>query len=380
MEEADWIASEIRAGVEREGRCWADFAVLYRLNAQSRALEDAFVRRGMPYRIRGAEPFYDRPEIRTALAYLHLALDREDDVALALLLGGVPGIGPKRLEDMRQMAASRGVSLFDFVAARPNTLGLPDAVASRVAELSGRIGRVQGRRAAPLLELVEYAIEATEADASLLRSDEEAVRDNLLELVSVAQEHVARRGTLRTFLDITALDPDRTAPRSGISCMTLHGAKGLEFPVVYIAGLEEGLLPHGRSLDREADVEEERRLCYVGMTRAQDRLGLSYARARLLGGQALIGHASRFVGEIGAENVTIRVSPTLKTKPRLLTVRPGERVVHPRWQTGTVLEVEGRGRDTVVTIHFDGAGRQRLQLCHAPLRPVGEGRRGDLAG
>jgi DNA helicase-2/ATP-dependent DNA helicase PcrA len=164
-----------------------------------------------------------------------------------------------------------------------------------------------------------------------------------------------------------------------VTLMTIHAAKGLEFSAVFLVGLEEGLLPHRRAVE-QGDVAEERRLCYVAMTRARDLLYLSYAHSRLLGGNASVGMRSRFVAEMGAANVTVRVSSKSIAKPRLASVRPGERVVHPRWDAGTVLGVEGAGRDTLVTIEFDRAGRQRLQLCHAPLRRL-EGEESDvLAG
>jgi DNA helicase-2/ATP-dependent DNA helicase PcrA len=160
----------------------------------------------------------------------------------------------------------------------------------------------------------------------------------------------------------------------------LHTAKGLEFPVVFLVGVEEGLLPHRRSLDRDEEVEEERRLCYVGMTRAKEALYLSYAHARLIGGQAALGHPSRFLGEIGHANVAFRASPRAATKPRLASVKLGERVRHPRWDTGTVIQLEGQGRDTLVTIAFDAGARQRVALCHAPLERIAEDPANVLAG
>lgn len=150
--------------------------------------------------------------------------------------------------------------------------------------------------------------------------------------------------------------------------MTLHAAKGLEFPVVFVTGVEDGLVPHRRSLDLPGDLDEERRLLYVGMTRARSRLFLSYAHSRMLAGRQLLGEGSRFIAEIGAPNLDLRVSTRRQARPRLSSVRVGERVVHPRWGTGTVMSVEGTGREALVVVEFDEAGRQRLQLCHAPLK------------
>jgi DNA helicase-2/ATP-dependent DNA helicase PcrA len=149
--------------------------------------------------------------------------------------------------------------------------------------------------------------------------------------------------------------------------MSLHAAKGTEHGVVFMVGVEEGLLPHWRSIENPDGLEEERRLCYVGMTRAREHLRLSYAHSRLLAGQALMGHASRFIGEMGRANVRLRVSPALAAKPRLASVEPGQRVVHSRWRDGTVVSVEGRGREAMATVTFDKAGTQRVQLWYAPM-------------
>jgi DNA helicase-2/ATP-dependent DNA helicase PcrA len=167
---------------------------------------------------------------------------------------------------------------------------------------------------------------------------------------------------------------------SAVRLMTLHAAKGLESAVVFMPGLEEGLLPHRRSLVNASSIEEERRLCYVGITRARELLYVSYAHGRMLGGQATLGQPSRFIGEIGRANLTLKVSESSRRRPRLHTVRLGERVTHARWSEGTVVGIEGEGRDTMVTIHFDQFGRQRLQLCHAPLMRMEKGDVDVLAG
>jgi DNA helicase-2/ATP-dependent DNA helicase PcrA len=149
--------------------------------------------------------------------------------------------------------------------------------------------------------------------------------------------------------------------------MSLHSAKGLEYRAVFLPGLEEGLLPHARSAQRLQDIEEERRLCYVGMTRAKEMLWLSYAQVRMLGGHGVTGQPSRFIGEIGLQHMALKVSAAKRLKPRLATASAGDRVHHTRWGAGTVEQVEGVGQAALTTILFDSAGRRRLQLCHAPL-------------
>lgn len=370
VEEAEWIAAEIERDRHKWQSEWNDFAVLYRINAQSRAIEDALLRRGIPYRVSSGYRFYDRPEIRRVVAYLRLALDAADDDAVGTLLEAIPGLGPKRLAAVRSVAP-RGELLASLVSNRPSPL--PPSLADRVTALHATVEQVRRARMSSLSDVVEAAIApvaSTLAEAS--PAERETALENLNELRSAAVELADGRGTLRGFLERFALAGKAEDRGEGVQLMSLHAAKGLEFPVVFLAGLEEGLLPHRRSLAREVDIEEERRLCYVGMTRARDRLYLSYAHARLLGGQLHIGQVSRFVGEMGRGNLRVRVSPAAATRPRLASVSVGDRVMHPRWRCGTVEAIQGAGRATMVTIAFDGGSRQRVQLCHAPLTRLKE--------
>jgi DNA helicase-2/ATP-dependent DNA helicase PcrA len=230
------------------------------------------------------------------------------------------------------------------------------------------------RLLARVIELVSRNLE----DAN--PTEREAALENLAELRTIAAELAGGRGGLRDFLSRFVLASVEEQLVEGVHLMTLHAAKGLEFPVVFLPGLEEGLLPHRRALSSEAELEEERRLCYVGMTRAKVALFLSYAHGRILSGQVQVGHASRFVSEMGVNNITMRISPAAATRPRLPSVAVGERVRHLRWLEGTVEVVEGVGRDTMVTIRFDNGARQRVQLCHAPLVRVSEESSHVLAG
>jgi DNA helicase-2/ATP-dependent DNA helicase PcrA len=228
--------------------------------------------------------------------------------------------------------------------------------------------------------VVDAAIAAVTEDTAAEGADGDAVREDLQELLSMARLHRGGRGTLSSLIDVLALDGEPQEATDGVILVSLHAAKGLEFSAVFLVGLEEGLLPHRRAIEGDEAVEEERRLCYVGMTRARERLFMSYAQGRLLSGHGVSGHPSRFLGEIGLQNVTMRVSPSRRLKPRLSHVRPGDRVLHPRWGAGTVERVEGKGRDTLTTVDFDRSGRRRVQLCHAPLSLLGEGAGDVLAG
>jgi DNA helicase-2/ATP-dependent DNA helicase PcrA len=237
---------------------------------------------------------------------------------------------------------------------------------------------LRGLRTGQLVALVDAAI-ATVASALPAQTglEQEGALEDLAELRSLIVE-MGPRTTLPGLLDRVSLGTDETSA-TGISLMTLHASKGLEFDVVFVAGLEEGLLPHRRSLEREEDIAEERRLCYVGMTRARHQLYLSYAHSRLQGGVFSSGHPSRFVQEIGNRFLTRELSPKRRSKPRLDSVALSDRVRHPRWGDGVVIRVDGAGRETLVTVRFE-IGEQRLQLCHAPLTLLHSGRSDVLAG
>lgn len=366
IEEAEWIAAEIErltsTGTVKLESC----AVLYRINAQSRAIEDAFVRRGLAYHVYSGRRYYDLPEVRRVSAYLRLMLDPEDHDAAESLLGGVPGIGAARLAALRESAAREGTTLLEAIGNVDCVPRLPSAARRRLQELSARFAALRPLRQASLRKALDAAIDAVKAESET-SPERDVIAENLDELRTVIQEFAGGRATARDFVDRLAVGSEARQKPDGAHLMTLHSAKGLEFDAVFIAGLEEGLLPHRRALGSQEAIEEERRLCYVGMTRARSHLSVSYAHARLLGGQAMIGHSSRFIDESGRENLTVLTSHRAPHRPRLHAVRAGERVRHPRWREGTVMAVEGTGRDTLVTIRFDGVGRQRLQLCHAPL-------------
>jgi DNA helicase-2/ATP-dependent DNA helicase PcrA len=369
VEEADWIAAQVRR-LCADGVPYSEMAILYRINAQSRSIEDALVRASIPYHILAGNRFYDRPEIRHALAYLRLALDPADAGAARALFSSVHGVGDVRLTELVSAAARAESTLPALLLTDHRPPGIPPAVWIRAQATARRVVDVTGVRAARLPLVVSAAVEATLTDLGGRERASDDVVETLEELRSVADELHGVRGTLRSLVDRTAMSHDGAPEREGVNLLSLHAAKGLEFDGVFVVGLEEGLLPHRRSLDSDAAVEEERRLLFVGMTRAREYLFLTHARMRLLGGHALVGGASRFLREIGAANVKTELSPRSAQRPRLATVHVGERVRHQRWGLGTVVSIEGRGRDTLTTILFDSIGRQRLQLVHAPLERV----------
>jgi len=382
-DEARAIAEEIQH--LRNGLRYRDMVVLYRTNAQSRLFEEQFLRSGIPYTIVGGVRFYERKEVRDLLAYLRLALNPDDGVSVERVIN-VPrrGIGDVSLERLKTFAASRGMGLLQALASPEGLETLPRAAQRQAGEFAALIGRLQDRagrvRAA---DLVEQAIAETGYQAMLEQEGTEEAYgrlENLRELVTVAREFEEMTGetTLEAFLQHLALVTDLDTWQEDVdrvTLMTLHSAKGLEFPVVFLAGMEEGLFPHARALEEDGGLEEERRLCYVGMTRARQRLYLSYARQRMIFGTSMPGVPSRFLDEVPDELLARirRAPPPTVTWPdedrELPTFVAGERVRHAAFGEGRILEVEGEGARAVVTVQF-AQGVKRLALGYAPLERV----------
>lgn len=313
-EEADFIARQIDSLIEEEGRKYKDFALLYRINAQSRAIEEAFMKAGIPYRIFGGLKFYDRKEIKDIIAYLRLVQNPSDDVALKRIIN-VPrrGIGNTTLAAAEGAAASRSCSIFTIVSSAGEVPELKRA-ASKLTEFADMIGSF---RALSDSMTVPELIDAVIGKSGILdelkaeETDEARTRiENIKELISGAIEFESQSEEkgLEAYLanvslvtDIDNLDGDDDR----VVLMTLHSAKGLEFPVVFIAGFEEGVFPGMRAMDSEAGLEEERRLCYVGITRARERLYLTSTYSRTLFGNTTYNRCSRFMEEIPAELVQV---------------------------------------------------------------------------
>ncbi len=307
-QEGDFIGDEIAGGIE-EGNSPKDFAVLYRMNAQSRALEDALRRRRIPYVIYGGVRFYDRKEIKDALAYIRLVLNPRSDVDFTRVINTPPrGLGKTSLDRIADLARDRGMSLIEAAGvAAQGEVKLTAKAKAAIDQFLGVITKTQveafteepGRVIENILEDVGYLqmlrLEGTEESASRL--------ENLQELVAGIDEYAERASdpTLAGFLEEVALatDLDKMAESDEqVVLMTLHAAKGLEFPFVFMPGMEEMVFPHSRSMDDRAGMEEERRLCYVGITRAKKMLHFSAARTRYVFGQVNLSEPSRFLSEI----------------------------------------------------------------------------------
>ena len=398
VDEARYVVERIRQWV-RDGGSHGDCAVLYRSNAQSRAFEEALLAEQVPYRVYGGMRFFERAEIKDTLAYLRLLGNRDDDAAFERAVNTpTRGIGDRTLDEVRKRA--RGSSLPLFEAARQLSLG---------NELAGRARNAL----AAFIALVEaLAVEAADLelkdkiDHVLARSglrefylnesrgQLDSRTENLDELVSVASRFVRRddeetagMSDLVAFLAYASLEAGEgqaQAGEDGVQLMTLHSAKGLEFPLVFLGGLEEGLFPSGKSLDESGRLEEERRLAYVGITRARQKLMLSYAETRRIHGQDMYGVPSRFLREIPPHLLhevrpKVQVSRTYSSStPRSLGHAPieapplklGANVMHAKFGAGVVTDYEGNGAHARVQVNFDNEGSKWLVLAYANLQVV----------
>ena len=400
IDEARWVARTV-AELRATGTAPDAVGILYRTNAQSRVLEDAFRAAGLPYHIVGSVRFYERKEVKDALAYLRLAVNPADDLAFRRALGApARGIGRTTLGRLEEAATAAGAPLLAVAAAGAGDLAPRPARA--LAEFARLVERLAALAAGPgpLAARVAAVIDATGLREALRReatAEAESRLENLDELVAAADEFTARAESddLAAFLDSVALiaDVDELAePRAVVTLMTLHSAKGLEFPVVFLTGLEEGVFPHGRALDDEEAIEEERRLAYVGLTRAKSHLFLSHALERRLGGMAGPREPSRFLREMPSDALL----PVGPRRGALGGARPGPwpgrvreappdagwdpaddypyrvgaRVRHADWGEGILTGIHRDGEDVVVTVNFASVGRKRLLLKYAPLEEV----------
>ena len=399
IDEARFVVARIRQWIETGGRR-DEVAVLYRVSAQSRVLEEALLAQGVAYRVYGGLRFYERAEIKNALAYCRLAANRDDDAAFERVVNLPPrGVGARTLDTLRGEARRRSGSLWTAALAvtAEGRVGVRAAGALRgfvesIEELAGGISGIA------LHEQVEAAIECSGLVEYYRREkiDRAQTRvENLEELVTAARQFVFDDGDeprepLTAFLSHAALEAGEEQAGEWEDCvnlMTLHSAKGLEFPVVFLCGMEEGLFPHARSSEDPGKLEEERRLCYVGMTRAKHRLCMSYAESRRLHGSDVYPPPSRFLRELPPERTEeVRLRGTvarpgvrIRSGPRPAPasarggpdeLRLGQRVVHPTFGEGVVLMYEGQGSHARVQVNFEAAGSKWLVVAYANLAPV----------
>jgi DNA helicase-2/ATP-dependent DNA helicase PcrA len=423
QEEGDMVVSEIQRLVARGEMESGDCAVMYRTNAQSRPIEDAFVRRGMPYKLVGATRFYERKEIKDAMAYLRLIQNPYDGVGLARVINVPPrSIGQKTIGTLTSWASELGLPPYAVLQLLAEDGEEQAAVQSRFGTRADRALRgftsmlnelIRSRGELNLLELLDLILERTGYSAFVQDgTDEGQVRwENIMELRSVALDYadLPVETALTTFLEEVALvsDVDNLDEKVDVpTLLTLHAAKGLEFRVVFIVGMEEKLFPHSRSMEDPEQMEEERRLCYVGVTRAKERLYLIHTFRRTLYGESEIREPSRFLHDVpghlvkgrgkkvqarqqdlglgagrylGRTRATVEPTspevgpgsgPAARPGPAVLRFRTGDEVRHDQFGTGIVIESKPLGNDEQVTVAFAGVGLKRLLASMAPLEKV----------
>ncbi len=408
--EADEIARLIRAFNSR-GVKYSEIAVFYRTNAQSRVLENSLRNSGIPYMIIGGVEFYQRKEIKDVLSYLRLCNNPQDDVALGRTINTpARGIGFTTIKKLEDWATAHSTSLFDAIKHVDSIPEITTKSASSIKRFSELISDLQQMPRSPVEDIIKRVVEKTNYFAFLRESGEKESNDriaNVEELVNAAHEYDINysEGTLRGFLEEVALVSDVNELEEtieAVTLMTLHTAKGLEFPVVFITGVEEGLLPHSEPNDADEEIEEERRLCYVGITRAMKELFLTHAKRRMRYGQTNQCRPSRFLDEIpdeildkidktnqeysyntyysknqsfqrisSGDDLSIDTAvPAAATQEEPPLFSSGEVVRHPLFGVGRILEVSGSNEKASVRVSFNVGGTKHLMLAYAKLERV----------
>lgn len=377
--EGEALVRRIRNGVDVGFRRYQDYAVLYRTNAQSRSVEETFIRYGIPYRIVGGVRFYDRKEVKDILAYLRLVYQPDDQVSFERIVN-VPGrgIGPKSVQTFLEWRRREGLRLHEALGRASEAVELTPKARKGLKELDELLSATRSSlHETPVPALIDLLIRRLDyfqyLDDGTLQG--ESRQENVKELISVAQTYqdVGFEG----FLEEIALISDVDAAEfegNAVTLMTLHAAKGLEFPVVFIIGMEETIFPHSRALYDQAEMEEERRLCYVGMTRAREELYMTHASSRLLYGGLQHNPPSRFLSELsdevteteGVGSADTQFAPPADEPHYVPEVYEGDVVRHSIFGQGTVMELDG---DTAI-IYFKGKGAKKINIAFAPIEKL----------
>lgn len=407
-DEADYIAGVIYNRHEISHEPYGDMAILFRTNAQSRVLEEKLMRYAIPYTMVGGTKFYDRKEIKDVLAYLRLLYNPEDSLSLTRIIN-VPkrNIGATTMEHVAAYAEEQGISLFEALSSTdeiPVTKRAKASLENFAAMIFDLLNDIEGK---DVLSLIETVIKQTGYGDMLDKEAEhdpqgESRKENVGEFLSVAKDYMDSNpdGNLQDFLENVALVSDVDdfeSSDSKVTLMTLHAAKGLEFPVVFLTGLDEGLFPHSRTLLDPSQVEEERRLAYVGITRAERQLYVTNATTRTMYGRISAYMPSRFLAEIppqlmenyhrksvmpqsrttavpGKQRVSILTKPVASSLPKKHAVTDtfakGDKVRHKIWGIGTVLDVIGEGTNMQMKIQFPTKGVRQVVVKYAPLEKI----------
>lgn len=383
-DEANFAVSEIKTLAEKHGYRFSDFVILYRTNAQSRSLEEAFLQAGLKYRIVGGIKFYQRKEIKDIIAYLKLAQNRQDIASLERIINAPHrGIGPISMGRWLEFSAKNELDPIEAAASSNfESIGINQKKLESIKRFSEFIGQAGRKIEETRLEnIIKFAYQESGYEKSLMDGTEEneTRMENIKELLTVAKKYEDYSGeeSLHLFLEEAALISDTdniNQNEDAVHLMTLHSAKGLEFKIVFIVGLEEGILPHSRSMLDENEMEEERRLMYVGVTRAKEKVYLIFTRIRNIYGGTQANPVSRFIEDIPQHLITRNLKPETSSlkrvtgyKLRVTGFKDGEKVKHPTFGNGIIVASEG----DILTVAFSKAGLKKLSATIAPLKKIG---------
>ena len=383
LDEAVFVSQEIIKLNKEKGKAFKDFAILYRTNAQSRAFEEVFNKQGIPFRVVGGLRFYERKEVKDILAYLRLIHDQKDRVSFLRIINNAKlGIGKVTLSKIEELARKNNLNLHQALKQGVRVIKISgdrkeaiNRFTLLIDELSKRKKEIKGSELLiELIKKINYYEELKKEGEFKAQSKIENIKELILAVKEFEENNEDK--SLTAFLEYIALITDidlYKGEEDVVTVMTLHSAKGLEFPVVFITGFEEGIFPHSRSLNSGEELEEERRLCYVGMTRAKERLYLTYAWRRNLNGNTLFNSVSRFISEIPKhlqEKADIEKGeeiPSLENRREEIEVAVGNKIRHADWGLGVILNKIETGNDIYITVDFERVGLKKLSVNFAPL-------------
>ncbi|MBU1291630.1 UvrD-helicase domain-containing protein [bacterium] len=386
LDEALFVSQEITKLNKEEGKAFKDFAILYRTNAQSRAFEEIFNKQVIPFKVVGGLRFYERKEVKDILAYLRFIHDQKDGVSFLRIINNAKlGIGKITLSKIEELARKnnlnfhqalkQGLRVIKISADRKEAI---KKFTSLIDELNEKKKEIKGSELLiELIKKINYYEELKKEGEFKAQSKIENIKELILAVQEFEENNEDK--SITAFLEYVALITDidlYKGEEDTVTVMTLHSAKGLEFPVVFITGFEEGIFPHSRSLNSEEELEEERRLCYVGMTRAKERLYLTYAWRRNLNGNTLFNSVSRFISEIPKhlkEKADIEKGeeiPSLDNRREKIEVAVGDKIRHVDWGIGVILNKIDTENDIFITVDFERVGLKKLSVNFAPLEKI----------
>lgn len=386
LDEAVFVSQEIIQLNNKEGKDFKDFAILYRTNAQSRAFEEVFNKQRIPFKVIGGLRFYERKEVKDILAYLRFIYDQKDEISFLRIINnaklGIGKITLSKIEDLAKkndlnfnQALKQGLKVIKISADRREGI---KKFTFLIDEFIEKKNKIKGSELLiKLIQTIDYYKELEKEGEFKAQSKIENIKELILAVQEFEENNVDK--SLSAFLEYVALITDidlYKGEEDVVTVMTLHSAKGLEFPVVFITGFEEGIFPHSRSVNKEEELEEERRLCYVGMTRAKEKLYLTYAWRRNLNGNTLFNSVSRFLNEIPKhlqEKVSVEKVeeiPSLNKIKEKIEVEVGDKIRHADWGIGTVLDKIGTENDIFITVDFKKVGLKKLSMNYAPLEKL----------